>query len=307
MKIAGVSLTYNDGYKLNEWHDYYLQYKDQFDFYIIVDNNSEEGYRDLLKSTFDDGCVIIERTSNGGCTAAFNDGIRYALEKTDADAIVIIGNDIKLTKNCISEMYKFLYSRDDIGMVSSAMLYKDSDVIDNYGHGMKNMVVNCSDEGRNIHEISEFKKFTDLLTGGFTMAKRIFYEKVGLQDETIFMYCDELDTAYKAKMYGYKLGVIANEYAWHQHKNPPKTGKRSSASRYLICRNRIYLAKKYESRRVVLLQCFRGIIKVPIIYLYRFFLYRNLSELKDGWYSFVGGVHGIVGYMKYNDYMDFNK
>ncbi len=307
MKIAGVSLTYNDGYKLKEWYEHYLDYKDQLDVYIIVDNNSEKSYKDQLKSLFTEGTVIIERESNGGCTGAYNDGIKYALERTDADAVVIISNDLKLTPNCLIEMYKYLYSIKDLGIVSSAILFKDSEIIDNYGHLVRKMIVTCCDEGKNIHDITELNKVTELLTGGFTMAKREFYEKVGLQDDNLFMYCDELDTTYKSRKFGYKLGVIANEYAWHQHINPPSTGKRSSASRYLICRNRIYLAKEYESFSVVANQILRGVIKVPIVYLYRFLKNWKISELKDAWYSFVGGVHGTFGYMKYNHYMDFNK
>lgn len=305
MKIAGVSLTYNDGYKLKEWHEHYLGYKDQLDVYIIIDNNSEESYKEQLKSLFNDGTVIIERDSNGGCTGAYNDGIKYALEKTEADAILIIANDFKLSENCLPEMYKFLYCNKDMGLVSSAVLYKDSDIIDNYGHLSRKMIVTCCDEGKNIHDITSLKKNTELLTGGFTMAKREFYEKAGLQDDNLFMYCDELDTTYKARKYGYKLGVIANEFAWHQHINPPATGKRSSASRYLICRNRIYLAKKYESLSVVFNQIIRGIFRVPLIYVYRYFKYRKRAELKDAWYSFVGGIHGVFGYMKYNKYMVF--
>lgn len=305
MKIAGVSLTYNDGYKLNEWYDNYLGYKDQLEYFIIVDNNSAVDYKNNLKNTFSDYAIIIERSSNGGCTGAYNDGINYALKNTDADAILIISNDFKLTANCLTEMYNFLYSRADLGMVSSAVLYKDSEIIDNYGHSLHNMAVTCCEEGKNIHEITEKSKFTELLTGGFTMAKREFYENVGLQDNNLFMYCDELDTSYKAKKSGYKLGVIANEYAWHQHINPPAKGRRSSASRYLICRNRIYMAKKYESFPVVTYQIFRGIIRMPLTYIYRFIKYHKLVELNDAWYSFIGGIHGVLGYMKSNKYMVF--
>jgi len=306
MKIAGVTMTFNDGYKIKEWYSHYATYRRQLDYYIIVDNNSDEKYKDELKKIFS-GETIIERTSNGGCTAAYNDGIRYALEHTDADAIVIIGNDVKLTPNCIHAMYEYLYSDETLGVVSTAILHKDSNIIDCYGHIIKkNSLIYC-DSGVDIHNVTELSRYTDIVTGGFNMAKREFYEKGGLQDEALFMYCDESDTAYKARKLGYRLGVIANEYAWHWHINPPSQGHRSSASRYLICRNRIYLAKKHEKIDVILFQIYRGIIKVPLVYIYRYFRYHKIAELKDAWYSFVGGVHGIIGYMKYNDYMDFNK
>ena len=111
------------------------------------------------------------------------------------------------------------------------------------------------------------------------------------------MYCDELDTMYKARRFGFKMGVIANEYAWHWHINNPVIARRSSLSRYLICRNRIYLAKKYESIGVVLKCATRGLFLVPLIYAFRFTKYWKYAELCDAWYSFLGTMHGIFGIM----------
>lgn len=296
MNIVGISMTYNDDFKLKEWESHYKTYKDQLSLFVIVDNNSDIEYYEKLKITFPEA-LILRRDSNGGCTAAYNDGIRYALENTDADAIAIIGNDIKVTQNCLPVMYEYLFSDKKLGIVSTAILYKDSTIIDNYGHIFTQRgVFNCND-GDNIAEIKEKSKYTDLISGGFTMAKREFYQTVGLQDENLFMYCDELDTMYKARKYGYKIGVIANEYAWHWHINNPRSGKRLSWTRYLICRNRIYIAKKYGKKVDIVNQSLRGIIIVPLTYIFRFFRYGNKFELQDAWCSFLGGVHGLVGQM----------
>ena len=44
MKLAGVSITYNDGYKVNEWFRWYEEYKDELYKLIIVDNGSDPEY-----------------------------------------------------------------------------------------------------------------------------------------------------------------------------------------------------------------------------------------------------------------------
>ena len=51
------------------------------------------------------------------------------------------------------------------------------------------------------------------------MASREYYEKVGLQDEKLFMYFDEIDTAIRTKKNGYKIAVLSNVYVWHWHIN----------------------------------------------------------------------------------------
>lgn len=304
MKLAGVSMTYNDDYKLAQWRQHYETYKGQLEHFIIVDNGSSQEYCEKLKSAFPEATLIF-RGANGGCTAAYNDGIRFALEKTDVDAIAVIGNDIKLTDNCLPRMHEYLMSDDSLGIVSSAVLYINSEIIDNYGHSVKGINVTCCDQGLNIKDVSCKQKYTDLLSGGFTMAKREFYEKAGLQDAKLFMYCDELDTMFKARKYGYKLGVIADEYAWHWHINPPQRAKRSSANRYLISRNRVYLAKKYAGSRILFEQIVRGLIVTPGIHTVRFIKNIDYHELNDALYSAVGVIHGLVGKMYTNNYTEF--
>lgn len=305
MKIAGVSMTYNDGFKLKEWTEHYQTYKNQLGIFVIVDNGSEAQYRRELREAFPDA-VIIQRETNGGCTAAYNDGIRYVLEKTDAEAIAIIGNDIKVTPGCLPAMYDYLMGDDQLGIVSAAMLGIDSNIIDNYGHKVHNFNITYEDHGKAIEGITPKQKYTDLVSGGFTMAKREFYVKAGLQDEALFMYCDELDTMLKAQKNGYKIGVIGNEYVWHWHINDPKRNGRSSASRYLICRNRVYLAKKYLSKlgyTKILLKC---LIYVPAIYVVNVIRRRDILSLQDAQYSFIGAIHGAQGKMYQNKYTEFN-
>ena len=304
MKIAGVSMTFNDGYKLTQWREHYETYKNQIDIFVIVDNGSDATYLAKLEKTFPEA-VILRRTENGGCTAAYNDGIRYVLEHTDAQAIAILGNDIKVTKKCIPAMYEYLFSDEKLGIVSTAILNINSNIIDNYGHQIGDFSVICCDRGKNIEDITNKSKYTDLVTGGFTMAKRAFYEKCGLQDEALFMYCDELDTAFKAKKNGFKIGVIASEYAWHWHINPPSTGKRSSASRYLISRNRIYLAKKYRLKGKTAKQIVMGFLVSPVAFVVRYLKTGDSRYLTDAKYSMIGVLHGLRGEMYTNKYTKF--
>lgn len=305
MKIAGVALTYNDGYKLSEWRKHYEIFKNQLDLFVIVDNNSCEEYKRQLKNTFPEA-VIIERTSNGGCTGAYNDGIKYIMDNTDADSILIIANDIKPTPNCIHAMYEYLMSDNQLGIVSSAILFKDSTKIDNYGHTMDGIYVKRCNAGDDISTIIEKSKYTDLVPGGFTLAKRSFYEKVGLQDYRLFMYCDELDSTYKAQKNGFKIGVIANEYAWHWHINNPHLGKRSSSSRYLISRNRVYLTRKYLSKTATLAQLFRNGVITTCMYIVKYLRTMDKGYIKDARYTFMGAIHGYVGIMDKKKYITFD-
>lgn len=303
MKIAGVSMTYNDGYKLKEWKNHYKDYKEDLDYYVVVDNGSEKEYVKELEEAFKDA-VIIKRKANGGCTAAYNDGVRHILKSTDADAVVIIGNDFKLCEGCLHKMYDYLYSDELLGLVSTAVLEKNSNKVDNYGHRIDGYKIAELDKGKDLYDLKPTHKYTDLVTGGFYMAKRKFYEDVGLQDENLFMYGDEYDTALRAKKAGYRAGVTCKAYSWHWHINEPNASGRKPASNYLIARNRIYVTRKHFGK---------GSVFGPALYFLRLatkfagsgLLKGNKDSLEKGKYCFLGVVNGIKGDMSLNKYTRF--
>ena len=302
MKIAVVSMTYNDGYKVQEWRKHFEEYKQQVNHFIIVDNGSESDYLQLLKTTFPEA-IIIERSTNGGCTGAYNDGLKYALEYTDDEAIAIVANDMKLSEGCLGKMYEYLFSKKEMGIVSTPVLNKDSNIVDNFGHTFGYWGVKNDYKGKLIEDIQNIQKETDLVSGGFYMAKREFFKKAGLQDENLFMYCDELDTMLLARKYQFSIGVTSFAYAWHHHINANNSKQqRYPQTAYMISRNRMYIAKKhFNIFRVFMWWLYTG-IAVPGWFIIWFIRRRKKYFLSFAKYSFLGGIYGLFGKMKPNKY-----
>lgn len=129
MKIAAITITLNDDFKFNEWYEHYIDYKDELYKHIIVDNGSSKEYLKQVKAKFTDS-IFIERKTNGGCTIAYNDALKLALEDPQVDAIMLIGNDIKLPKGNLTKLYEYLFSDDKLGMVAPVLFFKDSQKIE---------------------------------------------------------------------------------------------------------------------------------------------------------------------------------
>lgn len=246
MKIAAITITYNDGYKFKEWCEHYEEYKEALALHIIVDNASDPEYLQSVKSYFSNS-IIIERDTNGGCTGAYNDGIRKALEDNDIDSIMLIGNDIRISTKDIYSLYNFLYSKPEYGMVSPVMVTPGTRKIECFGSKLNIWGV---DEfpyvGSDLDdkEVPEFRE-VEYVTGGMNLSKREFYENVGLQDEKLFMYADELDMYCRAKKASYKEAVTKNAIAYHCHINPQHASIRRPEMYYLHGRNIVYLYKKH--------------------------------------------------------------
>ena len=300
--IAVITITRNDGFKLKEWYEHYLEYKKETYLHIIVDNGSSPEYLAEFKKLFNDS-VIIELGYNGGCTAAYNAGIRYALNDPKIDAISLMGNDIKMPEGTITELYKVLYSDKQYGMVAPVLLNRSNDgTIDCYGETLnrKNMnlvVLNKQKKNDEVPKILE----SDTLPGGCNLASRKFYETVGLQDEKFFMYADEVDMGIRGERLGFKFASTTNVKAWHMHINEPGAVNRNPMAAYLMGRNHIYLAKKLFGYKEVFRTVLHRMKYITIFFISCIKHNKNREEYKYAWAFGRGVWAGIVGNMK-NDF-----
>ena len=248
-------------------------------------------------------CKIIYRDDNGGSTAAYNDGIELALSDPKVDAIFLIANDIKLERGAIEKLSNVLLE-NNCDMLAPIMLEKDSDIVSDYGDNIKkSLYLEPLCEGKIFNTIPKNEcLFVETVTGGVTLATRKFYETVGLQDEVLFMYSDEVDMGLRAKKHGLNIAVTNKAISWHQHINPPEfTRTRHPFSAYLIGRNKVYLAYKHF-----------GLIKVGYVFAVQLFVVvRGLiigvikmdKEIINYFrYMFLGAINGLFKNMKENKY-----
>lgn len=301
MGTAIISICHDDDYKLIEWHHHYLEYKDFAALHIIVDNNSKLQFKNKLKECFIDS-VIIERATNGGCTIAYNDGIRTALKNPNIDSIFLLGNDIKISCESLVILREILFSNVDYSMISPLVLRKDSNIVENFGCMINgDLTLELLDVGKNYNDVSKTNKVVDAIPGGINLAKRIYYERVGLQDENLFMYSDEVDTGIRSKNANFLTVASSYVHAWHQHINPNDKSQRHPYTRFLMARNKIYLAKKHFG----ILFMFKNFILLN----YKFFrticvyiLIGRFNLIVDEKYAVLGAFYGLIGNMSQNKY-----
>lgn len=299
MKIAAITVTQNDGFKFKEWVEYYQEYKDELFMHIIVDNNSEEKYFELVKKTFVDS-IIIRRPINGGATGAYNDGIQRALENSAVDSILLIGNDVRIKKGSTTILHEYLFSNPAFGMVSPILFKKDSDIVECYGCDLTYLqFMKTLNAGDHIKDIKDEDRIVTLLPGGMNLSTRKFYETVGLQDDKLFLYWDEFDIYCRAKKAGFKMAATKRALAWHQHINPNNLSRRPLYVPLLGARNYVYLMKKHYSVSKCLwfLMLYAGSLSVNSIRTIRD--QRSRVHYK---YSFLGFFRGLSNNMS-NDFL----
>lgn len=301
MKTAIITITYNDGYKLKEWYEHYLEYSEDCFIHIIVDNCSKDDYFHEMKELFNKS-HIIRRNSNGGCTGAYNDGISYALSIGEVDSIMLLANDIRLERGSIDKLQTLLSKDKQLGMVAPILLEQDSMVVADFGCGISNtLIMKPFREGFLWEDVNENINYCEAITGGVNLSKREFYENVGMQDDKLFMYSDEVDMGIRAKVLGYKMAVIKSARAWHLHINERVTvNSRQPFTKYLAGRNKVYVANKHF-----------GLGKALMVYLYISVgaVYKMITHFilrkgypKDYLWMLRGAYKGLLGEMQENKF-----
>ena len=299
MHVAAITITYNDGFKFKEWVSYYQLYKNELYKHIIVDNSSIPEYLQMVESTFINS-DIIKRTVNGGCTGAYNDGIRFALQDPDVDAIMLIGNDVKLEKGGTAKLYNILQSNKLYGMVSPVLLKKDSELIEAYGGRInpKTLTFEHQFVNEDVSRVSKEIVISDSLPGGMNMASRSFYDIIGLQDEYLFMYSDEIDTGIRAKKHNLLLIATKSVLSWHQHINPGNSAARSPMAGFLWGRNEVYLAKKHFHSGLVRSNIWFRLKRSARTNLGAWIKRKPYDEKRFWWYYMLGTFAGIFNITK---------
>lgn len=301
VKVACVTVSFNDGYKLGEWAKWFSEYKAALSHHIIVDNGSTNDFLASLKQVFANS-TILEMGHNVGSTGAYNTGIKYAIEHANADYIMLLGNDIRISSESVGALVEFMEHNCNVGMAAPIMLNADSDIVADYGCAIRgSLLLRPYKQGERLSDVDSDVHFCEAVTGGANIARASFYKQVGLQDELLFMYSDEVDMGIRAAAEGYKLAAIRGAVCWHQHINPRNQTRRNPFSDYLISRNKVYLAKKHNLR-----SSYPKIVGIFVAksgkLLIKGVVKRDKAQVDAAKYTFAGLIRGLRGDMDANQY-----
>jgi GT2 family glycosyltransferase len=201
---------------------------------IVVDDASTDGSADLVVVEFPE-MRLVRLGSNGGFACAANAGIRLAR----GEIITLLNNDAVADERWVEELVAALGRHPGSGSAASKMLFWDRrDTINSAGDLFRrsgvpdNRGVWEQDRGQFDEEIEVFGA-----CAGAVAYRREMLDKVGLFDERFFMYCEDVDLAFRAQLAGYRCVYAPRAVVYHRLS---ATGGGALAS-YYCGRNFIWL------------------------------------------------------------------
>ncbi|MBE0651089.1 MAG: glycosyltransferase [Bacteroidales bacterium] len=181
---------------------------------IVADNNSVDGSLEMLKAKFPDVQVIANK-KNLGFAKANNQAIKVA----KGDFILLLNPDTVVETDTFEKIIRFMESHPDAGglgvkMVDgsgkflpeskrglptpAAAFYKIFGFAALFPHSKRFSAYYAGHLNENeIHEV-------DILAGAFMLIRKTVLNKIGLLDESFFMYGEDIDLSYRITKAGYK-------------------------------------------------------------------------------------------------------
>ncbi len=204
---------------------------------LVVDNGSSDGSDRMVPELYPE-FRLVALSSNRGFAAAVNEGIRHS----KGDLVVLLNNDAEAEAGWLERLAEASVVHPEVSFFTSKiLLYDRRDVIHSAGDFYSkdgvpgNRGVWQQDRGQFDRE-----EYVLAACGAASGWRRSLFEDVGLFDESLFMYCEDVDLSLRAQLRGHHCLYLPGARVYHRLS---ATGGGETAS-YYCGRNFITVAVK---------------------------------------------------------------
>ena len=261
--ISVIIVGHNSRKDLDECFDSILKNTYKNFRIILVDNDSCDDSLEFTKMNYPS--VITIKNRNNGYAGGNNLGIRKAI-KLKTDYIFLLNPDTIIDKECFSNLVKKANRKTILQpLILLNINKKNTDLINTTGGHLNFLGFSyCS----NYKEDKSVAIEGDIPTasGAAVFIPVSLLEKVGMFDESFFMYHEDVDLSWRARKLGFNIKLIPASVVWHKYsfsKNKNKV--------FYSERNRLFFLYKNFSFRYRLLIFPAFVINELLVLLYSLF------------------------------------
>ena len=208
---------------------------------LVVDNISTDGSQKKCKEKFPD-VELIQNNENLGYCGGNNVGIK----KAKGEFIVILNPDTIVEKNWIDELIlahrEFgdgLYQPKILSLNEENIIQSTGNMLHIFGFGF------ARDKGNKVIERKEEIEKVGYASGTCLFTTRKVLDKIGLLDEFLFLYHDDLDLGWRGAQIGINSFYVPKSKIYHVESYSLKW---SSKKFYWLERNRKYCLLTHYSK-----------------------------------------------------------
>jgi len=199
---------------------------EQFTIYV-VDNNSQDQSVSLLQEQF----AYVKLEANQA-NVGFSRGCNQIIAKVDSEFILLLNPDTVVEDNAISKLMHFMVAHEDCGAVGPKVLNPDgtlqlacrrsfpspSAAFFRLTYLSKLFPKNPMFSKYNLtYQDPDATSEVDALSGSCMMVRKRAVDQIGLLDEEIFMFGEDIDWCWRIKEANWKIFYLPEAIVYHAH------------------------------------------------------------------------------------------
>jgi len=311
LKLSIVIVNYNVRYFLEQClSSVRLACQEISSEVFVIDNNSVDGSVQMVREKFPE-VHLIANDDNRGFSRANNQGIRRAV----GDYVLLLNPDTVVEEDTFSKIISFMDTHPDAGGLGVKMLDGKGIFLPESKRGLPTPSVafyKIFGLARLFPSSPRFGHYhltyldrdkvhpVDILAGAFMLIRKEVLDRIGLLDESFFMYGEDIDLSYRITQAGYKNYYFPETRIIHYKGESTRKG---SLNYVILFYNsmKIFAQKHYSKKNQRLLTFF---INVAIYFraflaIIERFLSRFLLPLIDALFIYAG-ISFIKWYWEYH-------
>lgn len=179
---------------------------------IVVDNASTDGSVDFVRAAFP-GVRLLELRQNVGFAAGNNEGVRIAR----GQLIAFLNNDTRVHGGWLQALAG-AFAAPDVGLATSRIvLMNETDVVDSAGDGylVAGGAFKRHHGGSASDAIVQTRAEVFGACGAACMIRRDVFDEIGGFDPGFFIFYEDVDLSYRARLRGYRCVYVAEAVVEH--------------------------------------------------------------------------------------------
>ena len=248
---------------------------------IVVDNGSTDGSVQWLREYWS-SVRVIANSENLGFPAAVNQGIQASA----AVHVATLNNDTQVEPGWLAALVETIESDSRVGMCASKMLFAHSpEVINSAGVCIDRACIAWDWQGGEPDANQELQPSQVFgACAGAALYRRAMLEEIGGFDQDFFMYLEDVDVAWRARLAGWHCLYTPKARVLHRHSASSVEG--SPLKNFYAGRNKVWLViKNYPVPA--------GWLYLPMVVLYDLVTWPYRQILRGDWSSVRGRWDGL--------------
>ncbi|MEN2415067.1 glycosyltransferase family 2 protein [Flavobacterium mesophilum] len=217
MKTAVVIVTYNPLKWIEKCLDSLIQSTIPVEI-LIVDNNSTDGFQEILKSKYQQ-ITLLQSSSNLGFGAANNLGIRKAYDN-NADFVFLLNQDAWVEFDTIEKLISAQKNEPEYGIVSPIHLNGKGDRLD---YNFSNYIIPSQCKGLYsdiyLNKIKPSVYQVNFVNAAGWLLSRKCIETVGGFNPSFFHYSEDDNYVQRVHFHKLKIGILATVKLFHDRED----------------------------------------------------------------------------------------